>query len=53
MHRVAHTRDRQRNRYGNDEARREGGSGIVPARIIPFDGMQTVPFASIGGRTSS
>jgi hypothetical protein len=42
-------RSSRRNRYSNDEARREGGSGIVPARIIPFDGMQTVPFASMAG----
>src|SRR5271166_5882734 len=33
-------------RHGNGEAGREGGSGIVPARIIPFDGMQLVPSAS-------
>jgi hypothetical protein len=44
-----HERSGRRNRYGNDEARREGGSGIVPTRIIPFDGMQTVPFASMAG----
>jgi hypothetical protein len=42
-------RSSRRNRYSNDEARREGGSGIVPARIIPVDGMQTVPFASMAG----
>lgn len=33
-------------RYGNGEAGREGGSAIVPGRIIPFDGVQLVPSAS-------
>jgi hypothetical protein len=42
-------RSGRRNQDSNDEARREGGSGIVPARIIPFDGMQTVPIASMAG----
>ena len=40
-------RSGRRNRLSNDEARREGGCGIVPARIIPFDGMRTVPLASM------
>ena len=35
-------RSGRRIRRSDDEAGREGGSGIVPARIIPFDGMQPV-----------
>jgi hypothetical protein len=42
-------RSGRRNQHSNDEASKEGGSGIVPARIIAFDGMQTVPFASMAG----
>src|SRR5271166_78754 len=33
-------------RHSNDEAGREGRSGIVSARIIPFDGIQLVPSTS-------
>jgi hypothetical protein len=39
-------RSGRRIRHGNDEAGREGGSGFVPARIISFDGMQSVSSVS-------
>ena len=39
---VRRERSGRRIRRSDDEAGREGGSGIVPARIIPFDGMQPV-----------
>jgi hypothetical protein len=39
-------RESRRSRHGNDETGRAGGSGIAPARIISFDGMQPVSSVS-------
>jgi hypothetical protein len=39
-------RERRRLRHGYDETGRAGGFGIVPARVVPFDGMQSVSSVS-------
>ena len=44
--RHAPCRSRERSGNGKNETGREGGSRIVPARIISFDGMQPVSSAS-------
>jgi hypothetical protein len=39
-------RERRSLRHGYDETGRAGGFGIVPARVVPFDGMQSVSSVS-------